>query len=194
LVERANLQSGQTVLVQGGAGGVGHIAVQLARARGAQVFATVAADDFDHVRSWGATPIDFRAEPVAEYVGQHTGGRGFDVVFDAVGGAVLDASFTAVRQHGGHVVSILGWGTHSLAPLSFRAATYSGVFTLLPLLTGEGREAHGKILAEAANLVDTGRLLPRLDARRFTLVTANAAHGLVASGAGRGKVVVDIEG
>jgi len=192
LADRARVSPGQTVLVQGGAGGVGHVAVQLAKARGARVFATVSAEDFDLVRSWGATPIDFRAETVADYVGQHTAGQGFDIVFDAVGGPVLDASFTAVRRYGGHVVSILGWGTHSLAPLSFRAATYSGVFTLLPLLTGEGREARGAILREAAALADTGALKPRLDERRFTLATAGEAHELVASAKGKGKVVVDL--
>lgn len=192
LVDRAQVKPGQTVLVQGGAGGVGHVAVQLARARGAEVFATVAAEDASLVRAWGATPIDFRRETVADYVGRHTAGQGFDVVFDAVGGAVLDASFTAARRYGGHVVSILGWGTHSLAPLSFRAATYSGVFTLLPLLSGEGREAHGAILREAAALVDAGLLTPRLDARRFSLTTAGDAHALVAAGQGRGKVVVDV--
>ncbi len=52
---------------------------------------------------------------------------GFDIVYDTVGGAGLDASFHAVRRFG-HVVSCLGWGTHSLGPLSFRAASYSGVF------------------------------------------------------------------
>ncbi len=192
LVDRARVQPGQTVLVQGGAGGVGHVAVQLARARGAEVFATVAAEDAELVRGWGATHIDFRTETVADYVGRHTAGRGFDVVFDAVGGAVLEASFTAARRYGGHVVSILGCGTHSLAPLSFRAATYSGVFTLLPLLSGEGREAHGAILREAAALVDAGLLTPRLDARRFSLATAADAHALVAAGQGRGKVVVDV--
>lgn len=192
LVDRAGVHAGQTVLVQGGAGGVGHVAVQLARAHGAQVFATVAADDFAQVRTWGATPIDFRAEPLDDYLRRHTAGQGFDIVFDTVGGPVLDASFTAVRRHGGHVVSILGWGTHSLAPLSFRAASYSGVFTLLPLLSGDGRERHGAILREAAALVDQGRLLPQLDARRFTLATAADAHALVAAGQARGKVVVDV--
>lgn len=192
LVDRAAVAPGQSVLVQGGAGGVGHVAVQLARARGARVFATVAADDFEAVRSWGATPIDFRREGVEDYVARHTGGAGFDVVFDAVGGPVLDASFTAVRRHGGHVVSILGWGSHSLAPLSFRAATYSGVFTLLPLLTGEGRERHGAILRETAALVDAGLLMPRLEAQRFGWADAEAAHRLVAGGTARGKVVVDL--
>ena len=61
----------------------------------------------------------------------------------------------------GHVVSALGWGTHALAPLSFRAATYSGVFTLLPLLSGEGRAHHGEIMAEATRLIEAGKLVPR---------------------------------
>ena len=63
------------------------------------------------------------------YVAEHTGGRGFDLVYDTGGGAVLDASFVAVRQFG-HVVSCLGWGSHALAPLSFKGGTYSGGFTL----------------------------------------------------------------
>ena len=191
LVDRAAVRPGQTVLVQGGAGGVGHIAVQLAQALGARVFATAGVTDFDAIRAWGATPID-RHQPLDAAVAEHTAGQGFDVVFDAVGGAVLDASFTAARRHGGHVVSILGWGTHSLAPLSFRAATYSGVFTLLPLLTGEGRERHGHILRETAALVNAGAITPRLDAGRFTLATAGDAHARVAAGAARGKVVVDV--
>jgi NADPH:quinone reductase-like Zn-dependent oxidoreductase len=83
-----------------------------------------------------------------------------DLESDAVGGATLDASFAAVRTSTGHVVSILGWGTHSLAPLSFRGATYSGVFTLLPLLTGRGRAHHGEILAEAAALAGAGAADP----------------------------------
>ena len=65
----------------------------------------------------------------------------------SVGGVTLDASFNAVRRFG-HVVSSLGWGSHLLAPLSFRAATYSGVFALHPLLTGECRKHHGELLRE----------------------------------------------
>ena len=71
----------------------------------------------------------------------------------------------------GHVVSALGWGTHALAPLSFRAATYSGVFTLLPMLTGEGRAHHGEILREATELCEAGKIVPRIDPRHFTLAT-----------------------
>src|SRR6185436_3116993 len=148
LVDRAKVTSGQIVLVHGGAGGVGHIAVQLAKAQGAKVFATAREKDAEYIQSLGATPIDFEHIEVADYVNHHTSGRGFDVVYDTVGGKTLDASFAAVRRFG-HVVSALGWGSHALAPLSFKAASYSGVFTLLPLLTGEGREHHGDIMREA---------------------------------------------
>jgi NADPH2:quinone reductase len=158
LVDRAGVREGQTVLIQGGGGGIGHVAIQIARALGAEVFATDRASKADALRANGATPID-RDMPANAQVQQFTGGSGFDLVYDTVGGAVLDASFASVRRFG-HVVSALGWGTHSLAPLSFRAGTYSGVFTLLPLLSGEGRAHHGEILRSAAALIKAGTLVP----------------------------------
>lgn len=192
LVDRARLQAGQRrVLVHGGAGGVGHVAVQIAKALGAQVFATGSAADQATIRSLGATPIDYRAQTVEQYVAEHTAGQGFDVVYDTVGGATLDASFVAVRRFG-QVVSCLGWGTHALAPLSFRAASYSGVFTLLPLLTGTGRSQHGAILREIARLVDAGQLMPRLDPRRFHLGNVDAAYQAIIDGHSAGKIVVDM--
>ncbi|MBV8652303.1 MAG: zinc-binding dehydrogenase, partial [Alphaproteobacteria bacterium] len=97
LVDRATVHDGETVLVQGGAGGVGHIAVQLARAFGAKVFATASAANQDYLARLGATPIDYRETTVEQYVARHTGGRGFDIVYDTVGGATLDTSFLAVR-------------------------------------------------------------------------------------------------
>lgn len=192
LVDRARVQAGHRVLVHGGAGGVGHVAIQLARAHGAEVFATGTAAQAELIRGLGATPIDFNTVGVEAYVAEHTGGQGFDIVFDTVGGAVLDASFTAVRRYTGHVLSSLGWGTHRLAPLSFRGASYSGVFTLLPLLTGEGREHHGQILTQAAALAEAGLLRPLLDPTPFGLDAVDAAHACVASGKAQGKVVVDV--
>ncbi|MEV0426547.1 zinc-dependent alcohol dehydrogenase family protein [Micromonospora sp. NPDC050495] len=194
MVDRAGVRAGQKVLVHGGAGGVGHVGVQLARSRGAEVYATGGPSSLPVIESLGAVPIDYRAVSVAEYVDTYTGGQGFDIVADNVGGATLDASFAAVRTYHGHVVSALGWGSHSLAPLSFRGATYSGVLTLLPMLTGQGRQHHGEILREGAALADAGALRPRVDPRRFTLDTVMEAHALVAAGAAAGKVVVDIEG
>lgn len=192
LVDRAHVGSGQNVLVHGGAGGVGHVAVQLARSFGAEVFATGSAESLSYIRQLGATPIDYGAATVAQYVAKHTGGRGFDLVYDNVGGATLDASFNAITRFG-HVVSALGWGAHVLAPLSFRGGTYSGVFTLLPLLTGEGRAHHGEILSEATKLVEAGKLRPRLDPRRFNLSDVDAAHAAIEDRSAKGKIVVEIE-
>ncbi|MFI1564419.1 zinc-dependent alcohol dehydrogenase family protein [Streptomyces sp. NPDC020490] len=192
LVDRARVGAGHKVLIHGGAGGIGHVAVQIARARGAEVFATASPARLETVERLGATPIDYTSTRVEEYVAEHTGGEGFDVVFDTVGGSVLDDSFTAVRTYTGHVVSALGWGTHSIAPLSFRGATYSGVFTLLPLLTGRGREHHGEIMRETAALADSGALAPLLDPRRFTLADTADAHAAVENGTAQGKIVIDV--
>jgi NADPH2:quinone reductase len=191
IVDRAHLQPGQTVLVHGGAGGVGHVSVQLAVALGATVFATASSRDLDTVAQYGATPIDYRAQSVEQYVAAYTHGKGFDLVVDTVGGATLDASFAAVA-HYGHVVSALGWGTHALAPLSFREASYSGVFTLYPLLTGERRAHHGEMLRVAARLADEGKLTVRVDPRRFDLRTAEQAYQALSDGTARGKIVVEI--
>ena len=176
LVDRAKVQANQSVLVQGGAGGVGRMVVQLALAVGAQVSATGRPGQRAEIEAMGARFLE-QAE-----------GEEFDIVYDTIGGEVLDASFRAVREYGGHVVSCLGWGTHALAPLSFRAAPYSGVFTLLPLLSGKGRAAHGAILREAARLVDAGKLAAHLNPERFALEQANQAHAAL----GAGKVVVEI--
>jgi len=191
LVDRAGIHAGQTVLIHAGAGGVGHVAVQIAVASGADVFATVSADKAEIVTRYGATAIDYKRLTAEQYVARYTGGEGFDVVYDTVGGKTLDDSFASVRRYTGHVLSCLGWGAHALAPLSFRGATYSGVFTLLPLITGEGRAHHGEILAAAAKLVDEGKLRPLLTEERFDAGSIGEAHARVVAGS-LGKVVVEL--
>lgn len=189
LVDRAQVHAEQTVLIHAGAGGVGYSAIQLALARGAKVFTTVSADKREIVEALGVTAID-RNDSVADYVDQYTDGEGFDIVYDTLGGPVLDASFLAVKRYTGHVVSCLGWGTHALAPLSFRAATYSGVFTLLPLLSGNGRANHGHILQESAALANKNRLKPLLAEHHFGTDIASA-YDAVANGS-KGKVVLEL--
>lgn len=191
LVDRMQVGPGHTLLVQGGAGGVGTAVVQLGCHFGADVFATGSESSREVIERAGATFIDSR-DPVVDYLGRLTGGRGFDLVYDTVGGAALDASFEAVKKFG-HVASALGWGKHLLAPLSFRAASYSGVFTLLPLLTGEGRRHHGEILRRVARIVEAGRLKPRVSEERFTLETAFSAYQATAVHRSRGKIAVDID-
>jgi len=192
LVDRVGLRAGQDLLVLGG-GGVAGMAVQIARSIGAAVYCAVSPGKADAIRAYGAVPLDLSATTVAEVVAMHTDGKGFDVVYDTRGGTSLDSAFSAVKRLG-HVVSCLGWGTHALAPLSFKAATYSGVFTLLPLLTGEGREHYGEMLREAARLVESGRVKPLLDSRRFTLESTADAYELIEQRGARGKLVVEIDG
>jgi NADPH2:quinone reductase len=191
LVDRARVHENQTVLIHAGAGGVGHVAIQIARAYGAKVFATVSNDKKKIVEGLGATPIDYRSSSVEEYVSAYTAGKGFDIVYDTVGGTTLDASFVSVKRYTGHVLSCLGWGSHLLAPLSFRGATYSGVFTLSPLLTGKDRAHHGKILAQAAVLSNEGKLKPLLSEKQFSTEDLDAAFGIVETGS-LGKVSIEL--
>lgn len=191
LVDHANVHAGQKVLIHGGAGGVGHIAVQIALALGADVYATGSASQRDLITSYGATFIDYQTTSVEQYVDQYTAGEGFDIVYDTVGGTTLDASFAAARRYRGHVISILCWGNHSLAPLSFRSASYSGVFTLWPLLSGKDRAHQGEILRHASRLIGEGKIRVELDPRRFQPEQIDAAYDLIEAGTTRGKVVVE---
>jgi NADPH2:quinone reductase len=192
LIDRARVHEGQTVLIHAGAGGVGYVAIQIAQAHGATVFATVSPEKKKFIEELGASAIDYRSTPVEEYVNTCTGGKGFDIIFDTVGGATLDASFGAVKRYNGHVLSSVGWGSHSLAALSFRGATYSGIFTLLPLTTGEQRAHHGNVLAQATSLAQAGKLKPLLSEQRFGVSDIEVAFARVAAGSA-GKAVVEIE-
>ena len=190
LVDRAAVRADQKVLILGGSGGVGHAAVQIAKARGAKVFATASVAKHDMVKQLGAVPID-RSTAIAQIVQTFTDGQGFDVVYDTVGGSTLDDAFQAVSNYG-HVISSYGWGEHSLMTLSRKAATYSGVFVLLPLLTGKNRAHHGEILHHATRLAEAGQLRPVVDSRQFTLNTALAAHEAVEQGTAVIKIVIDL--
>lgn len=192
LIHRARVAAGHKVLVQGGAGGVGHVAVQLAKAFGAEVYATASAKDADYIRSLGAVFIDYQHTAVEQYLAEHTDNKGFDIVYNTMGAASLDQAFQSVKTYTGHVVSSLGWGTHSIAPLSFRAASYSGVFTLLPLLTGQHRAQHGEILRQASQLTEQGLLTIRLDPQEFDFGSIEQAYEKVAKACNNGKVVVTV--
>lgn len=191
LVDRAQVKAGDKVLVQGGAGGVGHMVVQLAKIFGADVYATASAAKKAQVESFGATAIDYRTVSVDEYVQQYTQGKGFDIIYDTVGGDVLSASLTAVKPYG-HITSCYAFGEFNIAPSSLRCATISAVFVLLPMLSGEGRVHHGEILRQLTQFVEEGKLHPIVDPRKFTLDSALEAHDAVENGSANVKVVIDI--
>jgi NADPH2:quinone reductase len=191
LIDRAKVKKGDKVLVHAGAGGVGHIVVQLAKTLGADVYATVSKQKEDIVKSYGATPIDYKTTQVEDYVNQYTDGKGFDIIYDTVGGQSLDDSFKAIR-HYGQISSCYAFGTHTLATSSLRSASLHGVFVLHPAISGEGRKHHSDILTEAAKLFEEGKLKPLIDPRKFTLDNAIEAHKAVSDGSSTGRIVVDI--
>lgn len=189
---RAGVTSGQKVLVHGGGGGVGHVAVQLARYRGAEVFATCSNErQARAIRSYGATPIDYRNESVADYVQRHTGGVGFDVVFDSVGGQNMANSFAAAALNG-HVATTVSLVELDLSEAHFKGLSLHVVFMLIPMLHGKGREAHQAILKDIADIADAGHLRPLVDAVEFSLEAAAQAYAHLASGTAVGKVVMNV--
>lgn len=192
LVDKANVSADQHVLVQGGAGGVGHMAVQIARAKGATVFATASAAKQHIIESYGATFIDYNRQNVTDYVQTYAAGLGFDVVYDTVGGSILDDSLVAVKPYG-HVLSCYAFAEHNLAPGSLRCATLSGVYVLYPMISGSGRAHHGDILREATRLVEEGKVKPLLDEREYHFSDSLKAHHDQESGRITGKLVISIQ-
>jgi len=194
LFVKTKLTSRNTILIHGGVGGVGHIAVQLARWCGAKVYTTVrSAEDFPRASAFGADGvINFNDENVESYVARLSNGQGFDIVFDTVGGPNLDKSLAAAAVNGA-VVATAARSTHDLSPMHSKSLTLSVVFMLLPILKNKGRAAHGEILTQIASIVDEGKLKPLVDPQRFTLATISDAHALLESGKALGKVVVSID-
>lgn len=194
LFAKAELKRGQRLLVHAGAGGVGHMAVQLGVHAGAEVYATVSTPDkTDVVEALGAVPIDYKTRDVHEYVDEFTRGEGFDVVFDTVGGVTLDRSFTAARI-GGQVVSTVTRSTHDLSPLHAKSLSLHVVFMLLPLITGQGRSLHGEILSNLSGLIDEDALAVLIDDQRFDFREIEAAHRYWQRGAALGKIRLNVGG
>ncbi|AWN14530.1 zinc-dependent alcohol dehydrogenase family protein [Salinisphaera sp. LB1] len=193
LIDRTRVAPGDHVLIHGGAGGVGHIAIQIAKAQGARVATTVSsADKAAIARRCGADEtIHYREESVAEYVERLTGGRGFDVVFDATGGSDIGKSFAAVRVNG-QVATIVSQYSADLTPMHTKSLTLHTIFMLTAMLNGVNPAHHGEILTRAGALVAAGQLVPLLDERRFNLGDVGAAHAHLEAGAAIGKVVIDI--
>lgn len=188
---RAGIAPGQRVLVHGGSGGVGHVAVQLARHFGADVYSTGGGDrQTALIERLGATAINYKTESVKEYVEKHTGGAGFDLVFDSVGGANMVNSFEAAALNG-QIASTVAMCELDLSIAHFKGLSLHVVFMLIPMLHNHDRAAHARILRILAEIVEAGRLTPVLDESRFSLEQAGQAYARLTSGKGMGKVVID---
>lgn len=188
---RAGVKEGQKVLIHGGSGGVGHLAVQLATYFGAEVYATGTGEkQFAIIEKFGATPIDYMTESVSDYTAKYTNGAGFDVIFDTVGGPNLNKSIEAVALNG-HIATTVSLCELDLTPLHFKGASLHVVFMLIPMLHNFNRAEHGEILAKLANIANSGKLCPIVDENRFTLEEVGQAYAHLESGKAIGKVVVE---
>ena len=197
LVERAQVKPGDKVLIHAGSGGVGTVAIQLAKHLGATVATTVGTDNIDLVKSLGAdVVIDYRKDDFAKRL------TGYDVVLNSLGPDILEKSLAVLRP-GGKLVSIFGppdpafareIGANWIVCLVLRLASskirrkakqrgveYSFLFM----------RADGAQLAKIAKLVDAGAIRPVID-RVFGFDETLAAMARVESGRARGKVVIQI--
>ncbi|MFF7468360.1 zinc-binding dehydrogenase [Streptomyces sp. NPDC008092] len=177
LVENADVQAGQRVLVHAAAGGVGHVAVQIAKARGAYVIGTASAGKHGFLREIGVDePVDYRSVDVTETV------RDVDVVLDTIGGDTSVASLRVLRP-GGVVVSILPVGS----PRFHEEAERLGVRSVRMLVDAD--RAGMRAIAE---LVEAGKLRATV-AGTFPLADAAKAHELGGTGRTTGKLVLVVD-
>lgn len=197
LIEKAKLTRGQKVLIHAGAGGVGTLAIQLAKRAGATVATTASAASFDLVRRLGADiVIDYKKDKFEDLL------SGYDVVFDTQGGAVLQKSLRVLRP-GGKVIGIagppdrdfaseagLGWHLKAvMGVLSYRIkakAKARGVSYSFHFMTPNGSQLH-----ELGALIDAGAIRPVVD-RVFPFAATKNALAYVEAGRAKGKVVIAV--
>lgn len=191
-VERARVTRGEHVLVHGGTGGVGHIAVQLAKHAGARVAATIGGGQEWQARELGVDDLIFcRHEDTDEYVRRLTGGIGFSAIIDTVGGENLEQSLKAAAV-AGRISTTASRVKLDLSPMHIKGLSINVVYTLLPMLSNVGRERHKRILRLLGSLVETCDVRPLVHLDTFTLATAPRGYELLDSGTATGKVVVDV--
>jgi NADPH2:quinone reductase len=191
LYDRCRIRAGQTVLIHAGGGGVGHLAIQLAKLRGCRVLTTASSvESIALAERCGADVIiNHKSQDVLARVKELTHNVGCPVVFDTVGDKVFDLSLQCVALNG-QVVTILGSDSSRVAPELFRKnATLHYEFMGVPTIHNVNPEHQGDILRQAGALVDDGKLKPHVS-RVFKLSELVEAHQAQESGRTVGKMVL----
>ena len=194
LYDRGRLQAGQTVLIQAGAGGVGHVAVQLAKLQGAEVCTTVSSEEkANFVKQLGAdSVILYKNTDVVDEVLTWTQGQGVDLAFDTVGGETFYQTIPAVKIYG-DLVTILepDPALGNLKTARMRNLRISLELMLTPMLQSlvEEQEQQAHILQQCARLCDRNLLKIHVS-QTFPLEQAQAAHELLETGSVTGKLVL----
>ncbi|WP_340121786.1 zinc-dependent alcohol dehydrogenase family protein [Methylobacter svalbardensis] len=194
LFDRGRLQSGQTVLIHAGAGGVGHVAIQLAKLKGARVITTVSSGQkAEFVKAMGADEaIIYTQNGFADAVNKLTDSKGAELVFDTVGAEVFKQSIP-VTAHFGHLVTLLDPGELSLAEARMRNLSIGFELMLTPMLRDlpEARDKHVEILKQCAQWIEQGFLKAHIS-KQLPLEEAAIAHQLIEAGHSTGKVVLTV--
>lgn len=195
LYDRARIHQNRIVLIHAGAGGVGHVAIQLAKLAGARVITTVSSEEKAvFVKQLGADwAINYRTQDVAAEVKRYTAGEGVDIAFDTVGAAVLQSCFQCIKLYGDVVTILQPDAGMDWSEARKRNARFSLELMLTPiLLESEAAKRHqGGILRQCAALFDENKLAVKV-AQTFALADAAAAHRLLEQGHPMGKLVLVI--
>jgi putative PIG3 family NAD(P)H quinone oxidoreductase len=190
--DRARLRAGESLLVHGGSSGIGVAAIQLARAFGAQVFATAGSEEkCRFCEGLGAFAINYRTQDFVEAIAGETQGRGVDAILDMVGGDYLQRNLSCLAPDGRLALIALQGGAKTeinLAPLLFKRLALTGA-TLRPRSLADKTAIALALKEQAWPLLESGNVKPIVHAT-FPLAEAAAAHALMESGRHKGKIVL----
>lgn len=189
----AGLRSGERVLIHGGSSGIGTTAIQMARAFGAEVYATAgSAEKCAVCETLGAKAINYRNEDFVERIGALTGGKGVNVILDIVGGSYLDRNLRCLSEEGRIVIIALQGGAKAsevgLARLMTKRLTITGT-TLRPRDSAFKARVAQELLKNVWPKLDAGEIAPLIHAT-FPLAQAAAAHRMMEDGTHSGKIVL----
>jgi NADPH:quinone reductase len=193
LYERGRLEPGDRILIHAGAGGVGHVAIQLAKLKGADVCTTVGSQEkANFVKQLGADdPILYKQTDFVQAALDWTGGEGVDLAFDTVGGETFHQTFPAVRMYG-DIVTILEPSANTVWRTARNRNLRIGLeLMLIPMAQGmvEAQQHQAEILTECAKYIDAGKLKIHVS-HELPLAEAAKAHQLIESGSTTGKIVL----
>jgi NADPH2:quinone reductase len=196
LFDRGRLEAGRQVLIHAGAGGVGHVAIQLAKIAGAEVCTTVSTDDkADFVYELGADQaILYTQSDFVEKTLEWTNGAGVDLGFDTVGGKILAQTFAATKIYGDVVTLLAPDPKTDWKVARDRNLRISYELMLTPMLKGliDAQVDQAKMLQQSARLIDQEKLKIQLT-HTLPLAEAVEAHRLIENGGMVGKVVLSID-
>ena len=192
LVDRAGIQPGEHVLIHAGTGGVGHVAIQIAKYLGARVATTVSNEaKAEQARALGADDIIFyRDESVEDYKQRLTNGKGFSLVFDTVGGGNVDKSIEAAAVNG-RLCSINTRSTHDLSQMHAKSLTLHVIFRSISLLHGIGMDDQPRLVKALCDMLEQGKVKPLLDTQRYKFTQISDAHRRIESGEAVGKILLE---